>query len=256
MCNPRRVTITATRELAEHWERALERQVRLHGEAVGEVRVREQLGDSQAANVLAALGTLLERGRQGWRRDGAAWRHELEGGYLHYQPDQGTLEIVAVATRAVEAEGRAQRRLSGQAQGEISAQGEGGYYDDHYGGRTEEHARADAQAQAEANLARLAQTRRAQAAAEAERAAEPELLAEAQAAGEANLARQREALRAELETEARQRLSAVGLRARQLVNGLLADAYREVILAYAASRGATVVHDHNDDHTLELELRL
>jgi hypothetical protein len=59
-----------------------------------------------------------------------------------------------------------------------------------------------------------------------------------------------------LEARAAERLEAVGLRCRQAFHQVLARAYRDAILAYARRQGAEVVHDREDDGTLEIEFRL
>src|SRR5262249_57039713 len=55
MCNPRRVRITATRELAEAWQREVTRSVQLRGRVVGEARARQALGDALSTPVRVAF---------------------------------------------------------------------------------------------------------------------------------------------------------------------------------------------------------
>ena len=43
MCNPRRVKVTATREIQECWQREVERRVELSEEVVGEAGQARQL---------------------------------------------------------------------------------------------------------------------------------------------------------------------------------------------------------------------
>ena len=43
MCNPRRVTVTATRDIAEAWRREVSRTVQLTEQVTGEARLRQTL---------------------------------------------------------------------------------------------------------------------------------------------------------------------------------------------------------------------
>ena len=71
MCNPRRVTITATRELAEAWRQEVSRTVELTGRVAGEARVHQPGhvgldGEGDVVGLLAGLdgAALVARGAE------------------------------------------------------------------------------------------------------------------------------------------------------------------------------------------------
>jgi hypothetical protein len=51
MCNPRRVEVTATRAIAQAWEREVRRSASRTAEVRGEVRIRQPLDASASAGV-------------------------------------------------------------------------------------------------------------------------------------------------------------------------------------------------------------
>ncbi|MDJ0841551.1 MAG: molecular chaperone DnaJ [Acidobacteriota bacterium] len=256
MCNPRRVTITATRELAENWEREITRTVNRRGTARGEARVVQDLALTQGRPVLALLPRVLEAGLDDWTREGETWRHAVEGGYLRYTPADHRLEIVAVAEDRVEVTADARQRLQGQVRGRLEAEGLGRYYDDGWGGHTEDKAERQAEEDAQQKLDRAARERIQSEGDRAEAEADAQLTARAEAQAEEALAARREAERVRLEEEAAARLDRVGVRARQVVNRLLGAAYRQAILDHGAQRGATVVRDDDAGDVIEIELMM
>src|SRR5438105_3473827 len=114
MCNPRRVTTTLTRDLAEAWQREVSRTVELRTRVTGEARIRQPLETSIGAPALRALQLALAAGDSGWRPVDEGYRFDVEGGYVVYLIDQRALEIVAVLEDEVEAQGKASEVLSGQ----------------------------------------------------------------------------------------------------------------------------------------------
>lgn len=256
MCNPRRVEVTATRQVAQAWEREVRRTASRSASVTGEARIRQALDASVGAPALHALERVLEHGFPGWSAHGDGYRHDVEGGYVVYSPEDRVLEIVATASGVVEGRGEAVERVEGRFEGEVQATGEGGYYDDGYGGRTEEWGREQARLAAEAQLgaATQARLREVTEAAEAERAGTVQ--GEAERAAAADLARRGDELRAALEIAAAARVSGVGVRARQAFHRLLARAYRDVLLALARRRGAEVVTCDDSGDVLEIELLL
>src|SRR4051794_37798174 len=113
MCNPRRITVTATRELAEAWQQEVSRTVRVQGWVAGEARVRRPLAASLADPVLRALEDELATGADGWREVAEGYRLDLEGGYLLYHAEDRSLEIVARLEEDVAAEGTATETVGG-----------------------------------------------------------------------------------------------------------------------------------------------
>ena len=68
MCNPRRVEVTATRAIAEAWERAVRRAASRRGTVRGEVRIRQSLAASLGAqfwfDVLGKIVNLRMSGKR------------------------------------------------------------------------------------------------------------------------------------------------------------------------------------------------
>lgn len=256
MCNPRRVEVTATRQIAEAWEREAVRAVELAGTVTGEARVRQALDASVGRPALFAMEAALEAGVPGWVRDGETWRHDVEGGRVVYHVDRRELEIVAVLTEELRAVGEARVTLSGVATGEVAAAGEGRYYDDEWGGHT--RARAEGEAQNLAQAALDAEVRAAveAAACAAEDAEAARLEAAAQAAARQSLDAEAEARRAVLARQAARTLAAVGVRGRAAFHALLALAYRDALVALARRRGASDIELTDDDGVLEITFEL
>ncbi len=253
MCNPREITVTATRQIDEAWEHAIAQTVELADRVSGEARVRESLDASLATPVLRALETVLAHPDSGWAPVEGGFRHEIEGGYVVYQIDDRALEIVATASDEVKAVAVARRNLSGHLSGEIKAQGTGNFWHDGFGGRDQAFGTRVANENAERNLGPARQDLIDQTKREAELEASGELTEEARAEAASELRRRSQERIAELETAARRHLDAVGVRARQLFYRALGGAYRDAILAYARGHGANDISCQESGDTLEIE---
>jgi hypothetical protein len=279
MCNPRRVEITATRQVAEAWQREVERVAEQAMTITGEARVRHALDASVAAPALAALEAALEAGMPGWQRVGEAseasdagdasdasdageasdaggYRCDVDGGYVLYLPGTRTLEIVAVVEGEVRGRGSARSRLEGRVEAAVEGSGESIYYDDGYGGRTQDVAEQEARQEADLGIARQVAARLDEAARTAEAAADAELRARAEEAARADLQARAAAHRQALDAHAAEHLQAVGARARQAFHRLLAVAYRDALLALARARGAQDIHCSDSGEVLEIEFLL
>jgi hypothetical protein len=255
VCNPRRVRVRATRQLAESWAHELRRQVTRTGQASGEARVREQLGSSVGGPALAALTAVLAV-TPGWVRVDDTFVHQVDNGQVIYHPLTRELEIVATAMAEVEASGEVTRTVRGELSGNVEAEGVGVYYDDNWGGRTQEHAELDANRQAEAALDAIARER-AQAARDAAEVAEGDaLLSEAEERAARALAAVTAAREQQLRREATARLAAVGVQGRNIFHQALAGAYRDAILAFARSRRAEGIRCTDTDGVLDIEFEL
>jgi hypothetical protein len=266
MCNPRRIRVEATRQLVEAWSHEVRRQVTLHGEAVGRAEVRQPLGSMLGAPVLATLERVLQD-HEGWREVPEGFRLDLEGGYVVYHADTRELETVAELRTQVSAEQEATTSVGGVVTETLHVEGEGRYYDDSWGGYTEQTARrdaeqdarrrlADAEQDARRRLADAAAERLARARQEAEAAAQEETEARARAAAEEALSRARSAAQADLDRAAAERLEVIGARAQEALNGVLALAYRDAILAYARSRRAAGLEVSEADGVLRIEFEM
>jgi len=255
MCNPRQVRVLATRELAEAWEQEIRRVATRRDQIVGEARIRERLGASVGAPALAALEMALASA-DGWQFDGDTYRHELPGGRVVYHLDRQELEIVAFATDELDVRGEASTVVAGEVAEQLSSEGVGRYYDDGWGGHTREAAEqiADRLAQDELAAQRDALLERARQELEARHGSALE--AEAAARADVEFARLAAQRAAELRRDAQARLTAIGIQGRNLFHQVLADAYRDAILAYARSRGADNIACSEQDGVLEIEFEL
>jgi hypothetical protein len=253
MCNPRRVLVTATRDIAEEWHREVSRTVALDGQVTGEARVRQPLA-RMGEPVLRALQLLLDQGVVGWTETELGYRYEVEGGYCLYDIEGEALEIVAALEATVAAQASVAAELHGAVHERLSTEQEGHYYDDGFGGHNESTALAEADRAAREALDQAARGLLDQAAEQAIAAQTPALEDQARALAEQRLAQAAESRRAELADQARGHLDTVGLRARQAFNALLAQAYREAILAYARSQGASGISVTDTDGVLDIEL--
>lgn len=256
MCNPRRVKVSATRELSESWNREVARTVELDQRVVGEAVVRQAIGASLAEPVLAALDDALRAGDPEWQPVDGGFRHDVDGGYVVYSPEERALEIVARRESQVRASGDATLTLTGELHETLTAEGEGRYYDDGYGGRTEEHARREAQGDAERRIESEKRQRLDQAQRDAEAASASAVEAEAERNARQRLAREAQARRAELVAQATQQLESVGALCRQAFHRLLARGYRDAILAYARRTGAEGVQCSETDGVLQIEFHV
>jgi hypothetical protein len=255
MCNPRRVHVRATRQLAQAWEEEIRRQVSRTGDVVGEARIREPLAAGIGAPTLTALTSVLER-LPGWDWDGESFVHQLDGGHISFDPVTRELEIVARMSDRVAATGEARQTVGGTLNETVEAEGQGTYYDDGWGGLTAETAQAEAERNAAAAVdeAVAGLLARERAAADEREGAAVE--AAAAAAADRSLAERSTARRTELEHAAAARLDAVGVQGRNLFHAALAEAYRDAILAYARARGADGIRCSEADGVLDIEFEM
>jgi hypothetical protein len=256
MCNPRRIRVRATRQLAEAWEQEVTRQVTRVGEAAAEARVREPLESSVGGPTLAALTMVLGR-TEGWERgaDGV-FRHQLTGGYIAFDPSTRELEIVARESAEVRSVGEAATVVRAQVSDTVEAEGVGTYYEDGWGGITQDDARHAAEQDLDRSLSQALRDRRDQARRAADDEAGDALSQEATRRAEAAFAAASAARAAELRRRAAESLTSVGIEGRNLFHQALAEAYRDAILAYARARHAENVHCSDGGNVLEIEFEM
>jgi hypothetical protein len=256
MCNPRRIRVRATRELAEAWEQEVRRQVTRRGEATAEARVREPLESTIGRPTVAALIAVLGR-TDGWQEDpDGVFRHELAGGEIAFYPDTRELEIVARESAEVRSVGEAVRVVRAEAVGTIEAEGVGTYYDDGWGGITEADAQRMAEQDLERSLAQAARARREQASQAAEAQVGDAAAQDAARRADTAFASASAARAEELRRQAAESLVAVGVEGRNLFHHALAEAYRDAILAYARARHADNIQCSDTDGVVEIEFEL
>jgi hypothetical protein len=255
MCNPRRIRVRATARLAEAWDQEVLRQVTLHGAATGRAAVRESMSARLGAPVLSTLDRVLD-GLEGWHQQDDGYRHDLDGGYVHYHAGTGDLEIVAELTADVQAAGEARTTVRGSVEDDLDVEGVGTYYDDGWGGYNEDTARRDAQANADSELEQARAERISRARADLEAAAAGGVHSQAEDAARTALAGVTAARAAELDREAIQRLTTVGVQGRALFQQAVGLACRDTILAYARSRHAEGVRVSGGGGVLDIEFEM
>lgn len=255
MCNPRRVRVQATRQLAEAWDHEVRRQVTLGGRAVGRAAVREQVAERLGRPVLATLDNALA-GLDGWQAVDDGYRIDLDGGYAQYHSDTGELEIVAELAEDIQAQGEAAATVRAEVEALIEAQGTGTYYDDGWGGLTEQTARRDAEADAQRALERVAAERTSQAKQAAESGAGQQVRARAEAAAQEALAAATAARVQQLQRAAGERLAMVGVQARGRFNQAVARAAHTAILAYARTRRAQGLRVEEREGTVTIQFEM
>ncbi|HUC23602.1 MAG TPA: hypothetical protein VMA73_12915 [Streptosporangiaceae bacterium] len=256
MCNPRRVRVRATRQLAEAWEQEIRRQVTRSGDAVAEARVREPLESSVGGPTLAALASVLDR-TAGWEQDAnGVYRHALDGGYIAFDPDSRELEIVARQSGQVSAVGEAVTVVHAEITDVVEGEGVGTYYDDGWGGITAEDAQRAAEEDLRQSLSAQVEARRAEARRATDESRGEEVRAQAERRADSAYAAAAAARTEELRRRAAEALVSVGIEGRNLFHQALAEAYRDAILAYARSRRADNLHYSENGGVLEIEFDL
>jgi hypothetical protein len=259
MCNPRRIHVTATRRVREAWQREVERVAEVVDTVTGEARIVQSLDASLGGSALMALRGALARGFPGWSETaGGSYRHDVPGGYLLFDPDASTLEIVATLSESLRSQTAVRHRLTGEIDETLTAGAEASYYDDGFGGQTEERAREAARQDSERELDRVKRRRLDEAAAAAERVRNAALSGETEAAARRVWQAAADERRRELSVRAAVELEEVGGRARQAFHRLLAHSYREALLALARRRGVApeAIHQRESGDTLEIEFLL
>ncbi|HET9895623.1 MAG TPA: hypothetical protein VFQ44_11910 [Streptosporangiaceae bacterium] len=256
MCNPRRIRVRGTRQLAEAWDQEVRRQVTRVRDVVAEARVRERLDSSVGAPTLAALAAVLHR-TEGWEQDDeGVFRYALTGGYVAFDARSRELEIVARQSAEISAVGEAVTTVRGELADTVRGVGQGTYYDDGYRGITEADARRAAGQALDRSLSDAAATLRAQARADADERAGQGLLVEAERQADAALASASAARADELRRQAAASLTSVGIEGRNVFNLALAEAYRDAILAFARARRASNVQCTESGGVVEIEFEM
>jgi hypothetical protein len=256
MCNPRRIRVRATRELAEAWDQQVRRQVTRRGSAIGEVRVREPLESSVGGPTLTALTAVLGRA-EGWEQaEDGSFRHELTGGYIAFYPDSRELEIVARESAEVTAIGEAVATVRAELSDTLEAEQVGRYYTDGYRGLTRDAVERTTREGLERSLSAAAERRRAEVRDATDREADEAVRQQAEREADSALAAAAAARSDELRARAAVSLAAVGIEGRNLFHQALAEAYRDAILAYARARHADNIRCSDNGGVLEIEFEM
>lgn len=253
MCNPRRVRVTATEQINEAWEREVRRAVQMSGTVSAEARLRQPLDASIGEPALRALEYVMAETDSGWTEVEGGFRHNVNGGYVLYHPDDYSLEIVAHSADVVSVEVTAAQTIQGEVSQEVSQEGEDYYYEDEWGGRTRQVGLANAEEKArqaiEEERKRLVQ----QAQTDADQQTGSQVEAEATLQAEQKWNQQAQQREAELAAQARASMDSVGLQGRRAFYQMLARAYRNAIVAYAGRNGATMIKNESSGDIVEIE---
>jgi hypothetical protein len=256
MCNPRRIQVSVTRRLNEAWQREVSRNVSLAENVVGEARVRQSLDATLGTPAIMALEMALDADNSGWTSVENGYRFDVEGGYVIYLMEERALEIVASLSDVVEACGEATEVLEGTLEDDVCVEGEGKYYDDGWGGQTKDKAEKAAQKDAEKKLKQAAQDKIKEAQTHAESQAEQDVQNQARIAAEKNLQEKVLTRREQLAQRAQEHLETVGVRCRQAFHEVLAQGYKNAILAYARRNGAVDLHTQDEGGIVDISFSL
>jgi hypothetical protein len=262
MCNPRRITVQATRQIAEAWRAAVERTARLSARVSGRARLSQPLGAMLAPRARAAFEQAVG-GDDAWRLRDGAYHLDVPGGMARYDPGSGELTVEVELSEVVEVVETASEEVTGTVNEEFQATAEGMYYTDEYGGRTEERARREASELAGTEAERLAREHAAEIRARADQAAR-----DAAAAREQGVQHQAdEQARRSLEEAGRLRradLDAEALRQLEMVREVIlrgvwrtvGRGYQHLLLTYARDHGATGISVTEEGGSLGIQFEM
>jgi hypothetical protein len=262
MCNPRRITVRASRDLSQAWTAEITRQAQVSETLRGQARITEPFATGLARPVRQRFEELLHLD-EGWREQNGTLRYDTPNGYLVYHPDTGELELVAEVQAEIRAEAEATRRQAGTTTATAEAEVEISYYRDGYGGKTRKWARQQgetqagtaAEAQAQADLEQLSRDEQAQAEAELESQAQ-ELEAEAYERARLRLGEDRRTQQEHLDTEAAEGVQNLRTEFLEVVGRPLAHAYRDVLLARAEALDAENLHYSEQDGVIQIQFEM
>jgi hypothetical protein len=143
MCNPRRIVIHATEQMARAWQAELERTVRLNGTVTGEAH----LGQSLASLLSPAALRGFERAvgiDPDWVLRQGAYYLEIPGGTASYHPETGELEFTVQLTEELVGTGTGTAVVSGTVSAEASGAAQSTYTRPGEWGRSKQQAREEA----------------------------------------------------------------------------------------------------------------
>jgi FtsH ternary system domain X2 len=262
MCNPRKITARATRQIAEAWRTAVQRTARASGSATGRASLTQRLGSMLGEPARQAFEQAIAADPR-WQLTGEAYALNVPGGQVRYLPGTGELDISVELSAYVEAEGSASRVLEGTVEETVEVSAEARYYDDGYGGRTRSRAQQEAQALADEKADKKAQEGTAKARRKAERKAEAALAAdsagvaaEAERDAEARLAAERERRGEELNREAETVLERVQRESMRGVWETVALGYQNLLVAYARANGGRDIAVTSSGGSMQVQFQM
>ncbi len=262
MCNPRKITARATRQISEAWRAAIQRTARLSGTATGRAELTQPLGSMLSGPARRAFEQAVTADPRWQLRDGG-YHLEVPGGEVCYRPDTGELQIGVELSAYVEAEGSAERIVEGTVEATVQATAQAQYYTDGYGGRTRERAEQEARELAEQEARRKsereAESLRRKARQRADRAdladgAEVQREAEADAASRLDAERHRRS--EELTREAEMQLDRVHQLSLHGMWETVALGYQNALLAYARANGARDIAVTRQGSSMQVQFQM
>jgi hypothetical protein len=262
MCNPRKITARATRQIAEAWRSAIMRTARASGSVTGRASLTQRLGSMLADPARRAFEQAVAADPR-WQLVGEAYALEVPGGQARYLPGTGELEISVELSAYVETEGSATRVAEGTVERTFEVAAEASYYDDGYGGRTLNRAQREAQAAADREADKKAQEGAGKARRKAERKAEAALaadsdsvVAEAERDAQARLAAERERRGEELNREAEAVLERVQRESLRGVWETVALGYQNALVAYARANGGRGIAVNRAGGSIQVQFQM
>ena len=261
MCNPRKNTARATRQITEAWRAAIERTDRLGDTVSGRAELTQPLGSMLAEPARRAFEQAVVADPR-WQLHDGAYDLDVQGGQAHYWPDSGELEISVELSAYVEVEGAATRVVEGIIEETVEASAEAGYYDDGAGGRTRARAEQEADALAEEEAERKAQLRAASARRKARKKADSamqtgdDVQQQAEAEARSQLATERSRRGEELNRDAQELLDRVQQQSLRGIWETVALGYQNALLSYAESHGARNIDVSRSGGSVQIQFQM
>lgn len=262
MCNPRKIVMHATEQLARAWQAELERTARVGGTTTGEARLSQPLAEMLAPPALRAFERAVGADAAWIQRDDAYYL-VIPGGHAAFRPQTGELEMVVQLSEELVGTGTGRAVVSGTVTGEGAGSAQGSYYDDAWRGYSKERAEREADAAARQQARQEAEQRAAflaeQARSEALGGLSPlgaQAETEALLAAQQDLERQRAERGAALRTQAESGLAGLREDTMRGVMRTVAAGLQQAVIEYAQQHGAIglVVEEGEDVVEIQFEL--
>jgi hypothetical protein len=262
MCNSRKITARATRQIAEAWRAAIQRTARLGDTVTGRAELTQPLGAMLGEPARRAFEQAVAADPRWQLRDGA-YHLEVPGGQVRYRPDTRELAIGVEISAYVEVEGSATRTVEGTVTETVEAQAEASYYTDGYGGRTRARAQREADDLAAAEAEKKAREHAAKARRKAQREQEAAMTADssdvqrdAELDAQAQLAAERQRRGEELRRDAEALLDRVQQMSLRGVWETVALGYQNALLSYARANGAHDIEVTRSGGSIQLQFQM
>ena len=262
MCNPRKITARATRQITQAWRAAIERTVRLGDTVSGRAELTQPLGAMLAEPARRAFEQAVVADPR-WQLHDGAYDLDVQGGQARYRPGSGELEISVELSAYVEVEGAATHVVEGIIEETVQATAEAGYYDDGAGGRTRARAEQQADVLAKEEAERKAHLRTTSARLKAQKKADSamqtggdDVQQEAEAEARSQLATERSRRGEELTRDAQALLDRVQQQSLRGIWETVALGYQNALLSYAQSHGARNIDVSRSGGSVQIQFQM